>query len=238
MTNRIVRQAARIANSLYARRHNSAGRKLNRLVSVGRQVVNQSRQVVRGQKPSKRLYSLHEHKVAAIKKGKANKPCEFGSLVSLAMNDDGLILSHCEYQQNIANPKTVGTVLNRMRANTGKCPTLVTADRGFDQYYKKQQNCRRRWAVQRLAMPKKEKQPHRDSEQPWFKRALKQRVKIEPVIGHLKADHCMDRCRYKGPPGDTAKVVWAVAAWNMCKVTRIYAIKQAKAQQRKTKCAA
>jgi IS5 family transposase len=63
-------------------------------------------------------------------------------------------------------------------------------------------------------------------------------VKIEPVIGHLKADHRMDRCRYKGPQGDTTNVVWAAAAWNMRKVTRIHAVKQAKAAQRKTKCAA
>jgi IS5 family transposase len=238
MTNRVVRQASRISNSLYARGHKDAGRKLNQLASVGRRVVNQSRQVLKGEKPDRRLYAIHEHKVAAIKKGKANKPCEFGSLVSLAMNDDGLILSHCEYQHNIADPKTVGTVLNRMQANTGKRPDLLTADRGFDQSYKKQQHCRRRWAVKRLAIPKKGKQPHRDSQNPWFKRALKQRVKIEPVIGHLKADHRMDRCRYKGPPGDTANVVWATAAWNMRKVTKIHAVKQAKAHKRKTKCAA
>ncbi len=82
------------------------------------------------------------------------------------------------------------------------------------------------------------KKPHRDSNAPWFKKALKQRVKIEPVIGHLKADHRMDRCRYKGPQGDTTNVVWTAAAWNMRKVTRLYAVKQAKAAQHKTKCAA
>lgn len=238
MTNRVVRQASRISNSLYARGHNRAGGKLNQLVSVGRQVVNQTREVVKGKKPAKRLYALHEPKVAVIKKGKANKPCEFGSLVSLTMNDDGIILSHAEYQHNISDPKTVGKVVNRIKANTGKRPDLLTGDRGFDQSYKKQQRCRRRWGVKRLAIPKKGKKPHRDSDAPWFKKALKQRVKIEPVIGHLKADHRMDRCRYKGPEGDTTNVVWAAAAWNMRKVTRIHAVKQAKAAQRITKCAA
>ena len=238
MTNRVVRQGSRISNSLYARGHKRAGRKLNQLVSVGRQIVTQSRQVLKGQKPKKRLYSLHEHKVAVIKKGKANKPIEFGSLVSVAMNDDGLILSHSEYQNNVADTKTVGTVLNRMRDNTGKRPELVTADRGFDQSYKKQRNCRRRWGVKQLAIPKRGKKPHRDSENSWFKRALKQRVKIEPVIGHLKADHRMGRCRYKGPEGDTTNVIWAAAAWNMRKVTRIQAKKQARAVKRKTKRAA
>jgi len=238
MTNRVVRQASRISNSLYARGHKDAGRKLNQLVSVGRRVVNQTRQVLKGEKPAKRLYALHEHKVAVIKKGKINKPCEFGSLVSLAMNDDGLILSHAEYQQNISDSKTVGKLVNRIKANTGKRPDLLTADRGFDQSYKKQERCRRRWGVERLAIPKKGKKPHRDSDAPWFRQALKQRVKIEPVIGHLKADHRMDRCRYKGPEGDTTNVVWAAAAWNMRKVTRLHAVKQLKAVQRKTKCAA
>ncbi len=71
-----------------------------------------------------------------------------------------------------------------------------------------------------------------------IRKALKQRVKIEPVIGHLKADHRMDRCRYKGPQGDTTNVVWAAAAWSMRKVARLQAVKKAKAAKRKTKCAA
>ena len=180
-------------------------------------------------KPKNRLYSLHEHKVAVIKKGKAHKPCEFGSLVSLAVNDDGVVLSHAEYQQNISDVKTLGTVLNRMKVNTGKRADVLTGDRGFDQSYKKQNNCRRRWGVKRIAIPKKGNQAHRDSSKPWFKQALKQRVKIEPVIGHLKTDHRMNRCRYKGPQGDTTNVVWAIAAWNVRKVTRLHTAKLQKA---------
>ena len=44
----------------------------------------------------------------------------------------------------------------------------------------------------------------------------------------------MDRYRYKGPEGDTTNVVWAAAAWNRRKVTRLHAVKQAKAAQYKT----
>ena len=238
MTNQVVLQAARVANSLYARGHKDQGRQINQLVSVGRQIVNQSRQVLKGEKPDKRLYSLHEHKVAVIKKGKASKPCEFGSLVSLMINDDGIVVAHEEYQQNLADVKTVGRVINRMKTNTGKAPDELAGDRGFDQSYKKQQSYQRRWGVKRLAIPKKGKQPHRDSQQSWFKAALKQRVKIEPIIGHLKADHRMDRCRYKGEDGDTVNVIWAAAAWNMRKVTKLHAVKQDKAAKGKIKCAA
>jgi IS5 family transposase len=63
-------------------------------------------------------------------------------------------------------------------------------------------------------------------------------VNIEPIIDHLKADHCMDYCRYKGPERDITNVVWTAAAWNLRKVTRLQAHKQAKAAQRKTILAA
>jgi hypothetical protein len=122
-------------------------------------VVNQSRQVLKGEKPHRRLYATHEHKVAAIKKGEANKPFEFGSLVSLTVNDDGMILSHAEYQQNISDSKTVGKVVNRMKTNTGKCPDVLAADRGFDQSYKKQERCRRRWGLNAWQFRKKAKRP-------------------------------------------------------------------------------
>ena len=228
MTNRVVRQGSRIANSLYARGQKETGRQLNQLISVGRRIVDQTRKVLQSEKPEKRLYSLHEHAVTVVKKGKAHKECEFGGIVSLSMNDDCVVLSHAEYQTNIADSKTTGKVVNRMKANTGKCPDTLGADRGFDQSYKKQERCRRRWGVKKVAIPKKGKNPHRDSDKTWFKQTLKQRAKIEPVIGHLKTDHRMGRCRYKGSKGDTTNVIWAVAAWNMRKTTRLHIKKQKK----------
>ena len=89
-----------------------------------------------------------------------------------------------------------------------------------------------------MKIEEKAKQPRRDSQNSWFKGALKQRVKIEPIIGHLKAGHHMDCCRYKGSDGDSVNVIWAAAAWNVRNVTRLQVIKQLKAAQRKTKCAA
>jgi hypothetical protein len=67
--------------------------------------------------------------------------------VSLTINDDRLVLAHKEYQQNIADAKTVGPVINRMKTNIGKAPDVLAGDPGFDQSYKKQQNCRRRWGI-------------------------------------------------------------------------------------------
>jgi IS5 family transposase len=89
-----------------------------------------------------------------------------------------------------------------------------------------------------MAIPKKGKKPHPNSKEHWFKRALKQRVKIEPIIGHLKSDHRMNRCRYKGAKGDTINVVWATLAWNTKKVTYLHRQKEEKQAQREMKQAA
>ena len=238
MTSHVVSQAGRIVNSFYSRGFKEAGQKLNRLVSLGKKIVDQTKQVLFGESPKNRIYSLHEPDVAVIKKGKHYPDCEFGAIVSLAKNDDGLILSHREYQHNVADVKTLGQVIGTIRKNVGQAPQEITADRGFDQSLKKQENCRRRWGVKQLAIPKKGKTPHPNSDKAWFKNALKQRVKIEPVIGHLKSDHRMNRCRYKGAKGDTVNVVWATLAWNTKKVTHLHRQKEEKQAQREMKRAA
>lgn len=234
----VVEQAAGVANSLYSRGDKEAGRMLNRLVSLGRKIVHQTEQVLSGQSPKNRIYSLHEPDVAVIKKGKSHPDCEFGAIVALAKNDDGVILSHVEYQHNVSDVKTLGRVIAGIKVNVGQPPREVTGDRGFDQSLKKQENCRRRWGVKRVAIPKKGKTPHPDSEQSWFRRALKQRAKIEPVIGHLKSDHRMDRCWYKGAIGDTINVVWATLAWNTKKVVHLHKQKEEKQSLRGIKRAA
>jgi IS5 family transposase len=149
-----------------------------------------------------------------------------------------LILSHEEYQRNVADVKTLGRVITGIKAIVGRPPQEVTGDRGFDQSLKKQENCRRRWGVKRIAIPKKGKTPHPDSEESWFKKALKQRVKIEPVIGHLKTDHRMNRCRYKGAVGDTINVVWATLAWNTKKIVHLHKQKEEKQALKEMKRAA
>jgi IS5 family transposase len=100
MTRHVVSQAEGIVNCLYRRGFKEAGKELNRLVSLGKKIVNQTKQVLLGKSPKLRIYSLHEPDVAVIKKGKHYPDCEFGAIVSLAKNDDGLILSHREYQHN------------------------------------------------------------------------------------------------------------------------------------------
>jgi transposase, IS5 family len=47
-----------------------------------------------------------------------------------------------------------------------------------------------------------------------IRREMKRRAAVEPVIGHLKAEHRMDRNHLKGREGDRINAVLAAAGYN------------------------
>jgi len=225
---RVIHQANRVVHTLYVRKRKDLARPLYQLTSLGTKIVEQTGEVLQGHKPKRRCYSLHESEVAAIRKGKSHPDCEFGSIVSLALNEDGLILGHQEYQTNVADVKTLDPLLQAVQVNTGVIPQQISADRGFSRSWAKEQRWCRRLGVKRLAVPRRGKQRHPHRLTSWFQRAVRRRAAIEPVIGHLKHDHRMNRCRYKGCVGDTANVLWASLAWNTKKVVFLSWLKEEK----------
>lgn len=68
-----------------------------------------------------------------------------------------------------------------------------------------------------MSIPTKGKRPHPQTGTCWFKGLQKQRAKMEPIIGHLKAGLRMDRCRYKGFEGDQINASLTITAWNLKK---------------------
>lgn len=62
----------------------------------------------------------------------------------------------------------------------------------------------------------------------WDARTLtKRRQAIEPIIGHLKADHRMERCLLKGERGDRLHAVLCAAGFNIKRLLRTIAKKGA-----------
>jgi IS5 family transposase len=58
---------------------------------------------------------------------------------------------------------------------------------------------------------------------------LKRRQAVEPAIGHLRADHRMDRCWLKGSEGDALHAVLCAAGFNIRWLLRAIAQQVAKA---------
>ena len=61
---------------------------------------------------------------------------------------------------------------------------------------------------------------HKRGVTPKIKRELRRRAAVEPVIGHLKAEHRMGRNYLKGRDGDRSNAVLAAAGYNFSLLLR------------------
>jgi hypothetical protein len=98
-----------------------------------------------------------------------------------------------------------------MNCNKEGIPLYLPLLKGIDRSLRKRLIRSSEWPF-----PAKRQEP--TSRSPQELAAQKRQFKIEPIIGHLKYDHRMGRCRYKGQIGGTANVVWARLAWHTKKI--------------------
>lgn len=157
-----------------------------------------------------KVYSFHEPHVTCIAKGKRGKPNEYGSKVSIAVDKNGFVVAHKEYDSNVGDNTTLEEAVSDWEAATGQVPENLAADRSYHlpEYPAKVQE------IERIAIPRTGSKKHADADKKYFRRLQRKRASIEPVISHLKQDHRMDRCRYKGFDGDRINVSLATTAWN------------------------
>src|SRR5271165_7073205 len=177
--------------------------KFARLLALARRVRDQ-KQHRRGPK----VYSLHAPEVECIGKGKAHKPYEFGVKVSIATT-----LSHAKGGQFVAHVKalpgkpydghTLATVIPEMEALIGNTIQRVIADKGYRGH-----NAPSDYKFRVFITGQKRRMT------PAIKREMRRRSAVEPVIGHLKAEHRMDRNYLAHRAGDAANAVLAAAGYN------------------------
>ena len=170
-----------------------------------------------GKHVKNKVYSLHEPQVTCIAKGKRGKPNEYGSKISISIDKNGFVVTHQEYDYNVGDNTTLEAAVSGWECATGRVPKSLAADRGYHMpEYSDKINEVERIAIPTRSGPKK----HPDSNKKYFKTLQRKRAAIEPVISHLKQDHRMDRCRYKGFEGDQINVSMAATAWNLRKWMR------------------
>jgi len=174
-----------------------------RSLSLARTVRDQ-KQHQRGYK----VYSLHAPEVECIGKGKAHKPYEFGVKVSVATT-----LSHAKGGQFVTHVKampgkpydghTLAVVIPEMEALIGNTIERVIADRGYRGH-----NAPPDYKSRVFITGQKRRMT------PAIKREMRRRSAVEPVIGHLKAEHRMNRSYLAHRAGDAANAVLAAAGYN------------------------
>jgi len=227
---RVPRVAAQLAGKLGALRRQGQAQaavavqrlreQLRQTASLVQRIIHQNAARFQGRHVPGKVLSLHEAHVVTICKGKRTKPTEYGCKVSVSIDRHGFVITHTEYACNIADAETLPDALAGWRTGFGQPPPELAGDRGFHHAEADQARLGTA-AVARLSIPRKGKTRHPEAHTAWFKRLQRFRSHIEPVLSHLKADHRMDRCRYRGFAGDQLNVSWAALAWNTKKWGRL-----------------
>ena len=166
--------------------------------------VREQRQRQRGQK----VYSLHAPEVECIGKGKAHKPYEFGLKVSVATpiqrSKGGQFVAHIKALPGAPyDGHTLEKVLPEIESQIGVNLTRIVADAGY-----KGHNAPERHKLK--VFTSGQKRGVTDS----IKKALRRRAAVEPVIGHLKAEHPMGRNYLARRSGDAINAVLAAVGYN------------------------
>jgi IS5 family transposase len=164
---------------------------------------------IRTQQPKdkNKLYALHAPEVECIGKGKARKPYEFGVKASLAVtHKSGLIVGARTFPGNPYDGHVLNQQLEQttiLLEDTGKAPKQVIVDLGYRGVDKDNPGVE---IIHRGKYKSLTQQQRR-----WLRR----RQAVEPTIGHLKADHRMDRCWLQGQLGDALHAVLCAAGYNL-----------------------
>ena len=153
-----------------------------------------------------KVYSLHAPEVECIGKGKARAPYEFGCKVSIAtpvtQPKGGQFVLHAKaLHGNPYDGHTLGPVVADLEKLTGVETRRIHVDKGYRGHNHPHKF--RVWIsgqVRRVTAA--------------IRREMKRRAAVEPVIGHIKAEHRMDRNYLKGRDGDRSNAVLAAAGFN------------------------
>jgi IS5 family transposase len=187
---------------------------------LGWQVIDQARRrVLEGESvPSEqKIYSIFEPHTDLIKRGKAQKPVEFGHKVFLAESAQGLITQYRVLHGNPGDDAQVRPCLKRHTETFGDAPQLLSGDRGFFSQ-DSVKDCHKA-GVLLACIPQcgGKKAPEREvfEKSPAFKRGQRFRAGIEGRISVLFRGRGMKRCLAQGRKRFELLVGAAVLANNL-----------------------
>lgn len=159
-----------------------------------------------------KLYSLFAPEVSCIAKGKAHKKYEFGSKASIVSTSKGNWVVGAEtFFGNPFDGHTLGRSLSQVERISGHYPKEAYCDKG----YRGKQSLESVGCDVLIPGVKGKRTPT-------VKKYLKRRNAIEPIIGHLKNDHGLDRNYLKGETGDRINLLLAACGFNMKKLLRAF----------------
>jgi IS5 family transposase len=189
-------------------------------------IVAQSRSRLAGTMPDSatRLVSLHDPDARPIRKGRVDRPVEFGYKAQVTDNDDGVVLDYSvEYGAAPDGPQLAPAV-ERIARRAGQVPRAVTADRGYG--LPAVERDLRELGIRTVAIPRQAatSQARKAVEhgRP-FRQLVKWRTGCEGRISYLKRGYGWDRTLLDGRNGAAIWCGHGVFAHNLVKISALTA---------------
>jgi len=162
------------------------------------------------QKDSNKIYSLHEQHIYAIAKGKDHKKYEYGTKASLVTTmKSNVIIGVAAHKKNEHDSKTLEAALTSANRHRSKPIKEAICDRGY--------RGKKEVDGTIICIPDSPKKRDTKYQKEQKRKKFRRRAAIEPIIGHVKSDHRMQRNYLKGFIGDEINLLLAASAFNLKK---------------------
>jgi transposase, IS5 family len=186
-------------------------RKCPKPASALKALLERSERILRQQRhDSPKLYSVHAPEVECIAKGKAHQPYEFGCKVAVVTTSrSNWVVGVEAVHENPYDGATLAPALSQVERLTQVRPEAAFVDRGFKGTAHHPEDV----AVYLSGRKRLTRT---------LKALLRRRAAIEPVIGHLKHDHRMERNHLLGQEGDRINALLTGCGFNLRKLWRFF----------------
>ena len=187
-------------------------------------LVAQTRSRLAGhlQDSATRLVSLHDPDAPPIRKGRIDRPVEFGYKAQVTDNDDGVILDYAVEAGNPPDAPQLAPAISRIARRCGRMPRSVTADRGYGDPATDRDLDKLR--VRTIAIPRRAKiSPARRTVEHAraFRTLVKWRTGCEGRISYLKRGYGWDRTRLDRRQGASIWCGHGVFTHNLVKISAL-----------------
>lgn len=218
----MVHQAQQVSVALKQQASQAAdhlAESLDQVIPLVERVIQQTtRRVLNGERvpADEKVVSLFEPHSVIIRKGKVNRPTQFGRGLWLDEVEGGIISRYAILEGNPPDVEQLKPSLDHHLALFEHPPDLLAGDRSLhsaaNEAYAQTQG------VKQVVLPKpgaKSAERIAHEKQGWFRRGWRWRSGIEGRISVLKRRHRLARCRYHGEAGMERWVGWGVIAQDL-----------------------
>ena len=186
------------------RKANKQSEEMKTALALAKQLLSQERQ------SKNKIYSIHEPQVECIAKGKVHKRYEFGNKVGFVTTAKGnWIIGAQGYSGNPYDGHTLKASLKQAQKLTEVTIEKAICDQGYRGHGIKNEEI--------LIVPRQKRRASRSVKR-WWKR----RNAIEPIIGHEKSEHRLDRNMLAGILGDQMNVLFSACGFNIKKLVKAF----------------